>query len=209
MGLAQNLAVCHRHLHSTVRRSIQRAIWFAGLAGPLLILQTASATDLDTIAQRVTDQLLSSVPSASTVQGYMNSLSANGSWSDINYANMAQTNWTPLTHLQRMLSMSQAYSSSTSSLYHNATLGTDLSNAFNFWISANPMSTNWFDNDIAAPQALGKSMVLISPILSPTQIANGQNILGRAKADIPHETGQNVVDEAIAGIYSATVSRSS
>jgi chondroitin AC lyase len=209
MGLAQNLAACQRHLQATVRRFIRGAIWVAGLAGPLFILQTASATDLDTIAQRVTDQLLSSVPSASTVQGYMNSLSASGSWSDINYANTAQTNWTPLTHLQRMLAMSQAYSSSTSSLYHNATLGTDLSNAFNFWVSANPMSTNWFDNDIAAPQALGKSMVLISPILSPTQITNGQNILGRAKADIPHETGQNVVDEAIAGIYSAVVSRSS
>jgi hypothetical protein len=171
MGLAQKLAVYQRHWQSTVRQSIQGAIWAAGLAGPLFILQTASATDLDAIAQRVTDQLLSSVPSASTVQGYMNSLSANGSWSDVNYANTAQTNWTPLTHLNRMLAMSQAYSSSTSSLYHNATLGTDLSNAFNFWISADPMSTNWFDNDIASPQALGKSMVLISPILSSTYVA--------------------------------------
>ena len=100
MGLAQNLAAYQRRLRSTVRRSIQGAIWVAALVGSLFILHAASATDLDTIAQRVTSQLLSSVPSTSTVQGYMNSLSANGSWSDINYANTAQTNWTPLTHLQ-------------------------------------------------------------------------------------------------------------
>ena len=54
MELAQNLAACQRHLQSMIRRSIQGAICVAGLAGLLLILRTASATDLDTITQRVT-----------------------------------------------------------------------------------------------------------------------------------------------------------
>jgi chondroitin AC lyase len=175
----------------------------------LLVTPPADADDLATITQRVTAQLLSSVPSTSTVQGYMNSLQSNGSWSDINYANMAQTNWTPLTHLQRLEAMAEDYSSSSSTLYHNATLGADISNAYNYWISVDPQSTNWFDNDIATPQNLGQTMVLVSnSILSPSQISLGQNILARAKGDIPSQTGQNVVDEAIAGIYSAIVSGS-
>src|SRR5437868_4682731 len=122
------------------------------IASLLVSFRPAIASDLDTISQRVTAQLLSSLPSTSTVQGYMNSLQANGSWSDIDYSSTAQTNWVPLTHLQRMESMSQLYSSSSSSLYHNVTLGTDISNAYNYWISVDPQSTNWFDNDIATPQ---------------------------------------------------------
>ena len=181
----------------------------ATAAATLLNWSPARADDLTTITQRVTAQLLSNVPSASTVQGYMSSLQSNGSWSDINYSNTAQTNWTPLTHLDRMEAMAQDYSASSSSLYHNATLAADISSAFNYWISANPTSTNWFDNDIAAPQALGDSMVLIGSTLSSTQISQGQTVLGRAAADIPNESGQNVVDEAIAGIDSAIVAGSS
>jgi chondroitin AC lyase len=183
----------------------------AGVAVSSLIhARVAHADDLGTISQRVTSQLLSSLPSTSTVQNEMNTLQSNGSWTDIDYSNTAQTNWVPLTHLQRMDDMSKLYSAPSSSLYHNATLGADLSKAFDYWISANPMSTNWFDNDIAAPQALGGAMVLISnQVLSPAQISQGQTILGRAKANIPSQTGQNVVDEAIAGIYSAIVSGSS
>ncbi len=193
------------------RRIPQRRVACAAIVAAAALVQSAAvrADDVATISQRVTSQLLSSLPSTSTVQSDMNSLQANGSWSDINYANTAQTNWTPLTHLDRMDDMAKLYSDSSSSLFHNATLGADLSNAFNFWISANPMSTNWFDNDIAAPQALGSAMVLISSTLSSTQVSQGQTILGRAAADIHNETGQNVVDEAIAGIDSAIVADSS
>jgi len=56
------------------------------------------ASDLDTISQRVTADLLSSLPSTSSVQGYMSTIRADGSWADVDYANTAQTNWLPLTH---------------------------------------------------------------------------------------------------------------
>jgi chondroitin AC lyase len=168
----------------------------------------ARASDLTTVSQRVTAQLLSSIPSTSTVEGYMSSLQSNGSWSDIDYSNTAITDWTPLTHLQRLEAMAQDYSSSSSSLYHNATLEADISNAYNYWITANPMSDNWYDNDIAAPQSLGDTMILINSILSPTQISEGQSILGRAASVINQYTGQNTVDLAIAGIDSAIVSGS-
>ena len=200
-----------QHAHPRIAPSSAYAIRSSIVLAAVALASTlAYGTDLDTITQRVTAQLLGSLPSTSSVQGYMNSLQSNGSWSDINYANTAQTNWTPLTHLTRLESMAELYSASSSSLYHNATLGADISKAFDYWISVDPMSTNWFDNDIATPQNLGQTMVLVSKtILSSTQIANGQNILARAKGDIPSQTGQNVVDEAIAGVYSAIVSGSS
>ena len=138
----------------------------------------------------------------------MSSLSSNGSWSDVNYSSTVETNWSPLTHLQRMDSMAEAYASSGSSLYQNAALGADISNAYNYWITTNSMSSNWFDNDIAAPQALGDVMVLFSSNLSSGQVNSGQAVLGRAKAAIPDYSGQNVVDLSIPGIDSAIVSGS-
>jgi hypothetical protein len=121
----------------------------------------------------------------------MSSLQANGSWSDVNYASTAATNWSPLTHLQRMEAMAQVYNNPKSSLYQSATLSADLSSAMNYWIAANPQSSNWFDNDIAGPQALGAAMLLAKPAFSAPQISSGQTILGRARSVIPQYTGQN------------------
>ena len=175
-------------------------------------LQSALASDITTVDQRLTAQLLTGTPSSSTVQGYMNSLQSNGSWSDINYSNTAQTNWTPLQHLDRLLSMAEAYSNSASSLYHNTTLQTDISNAFNYWITANPMSTNWYDNDIAAPDAMGSIMVLVGAQLSSTQLTNGNTILNRARSTLSnpnYAVGSNLVLLAEAGIDQGLVNNSS
>jgi chondroitin AC lyase len=169
---------------------------------------TARATDLDTITQRVEAQMLSGAASASTVKGYMSSLQSNGSWSDISYTSTSATNWSPATHLSRMDAMAQDWADPSSSLYHNTTLASDLSLAMSYWISANPQSSNWFDNDISGPQALGEAMVLAQPVFSAGELASGQTILARAKAAIPSYTGQNVVDLSIVGIYSAIVAQS-
>jgi chondroitin AC lyase len=158
---------------------------------------------MTTVDQRVTAELLSGTPSASTVEGYMSSLQSNGSWSDINYSNTAQTNWTPLQHLDRLLAMAEAYSDSASSLYQNATLDTDISNAFNYWITADPMSTNWYDNDIAAPDALGSIMLLVDGKLSSTQLSNGDTILERARSTLSnpnYAVGSNLILLSEAGL---------
>ena len=203
MGSIPNAA---RRLRSNQRLSIAvaGAISMMGFAGA----ESALADDMSTITQRVTAQLLSSSPSTSSVQSDMSSLQANGSWSDINYASTAATNWSPLTHLQRMQAMAQLYDNPTSSLYQNTTLAADLSSAMNYWIATKAQSSNWFDNDIAGPQALGAAMVLAKPVFSSSQIASGQALLAQAKVAIPSFTGQNVVDLSIPGIYSAIVSGS-
>src|SRR5580692_2270907 len=126
----------------------------------------ASATDLDTVTSRVISQLIATDPSDSTVEGYMSSLQSNGSWSDINYSNTAQTNWTPATALTRMLDMAESYSNSSSSLDGSTTLEADILKAYDYWISVDPQSTNWYDNDIRTPQDLGTTMVLMRSQLS-------------------------------------------
>ena len=172
----------------------------------------AVADDVDTVKQRITDNLLSSVSSASTINGYSSSLNSNGSWSDVAYASTANTSWEPLTHLTRLEAMAEAYSSSSHSLYHNASLKADILNAYNYWISRNPQSSNWYYNEISVPQKLGETMVLINGILSSSQRTSGLSVLARAYESRSYNsgtnTGQNRVDRAVAGIYRGVVADS-
>ncbi|MGN6369507.1 MAG: polysaccharide lyase family 8 super-sandwich domain-containing protein [Phycisphaerae bacterium] len=185
----------------------------------------ARAADFDTISQRVQSNLLGKAPSTSTVKGYMNSLQPDGSWTDINYASTAQTNWSPLTHVQRMAGMAEVWANPGSSLYHNTTLAADLRASMDYWFSftANatgapsgadnfnnptPYSTNWFDNDIAGPQALGSAMVMATSVFTPDQLSTAQYYLLNAKKELPHFTGQNTVDLSIVGVYSSIASGS-
>src|SRR6201999_221660 len=72
-----------------------------------------------------------------------------------------------------------------------------------------PYSTNWYDNNISGPQALGAAMALAPSVFTSAELAEGQNYLANAKKTLPSFTGQNVVDLSIVGVYSAIASQSS
>jgi len=182
------------------------APWMVGNA------DRANADDIDTVRQRVVDDLLKSIPSTSTISGYRSSLNSNGSWSDINYNSTSSVDWTPLTHLERLEAMAESYSKSSSSLYHDAGLKADILKSYNYWISKDPQSSNWYYNEISSTQKLGEAMVLISDILSSSQRSSGLNILQRAYEPRSYNsgtnTGQNRVERATAGIYRGLVADS-
>jgi chondroitin AC lyase len=184
---------------ATPARCGSLALVAASVAG----VSAARASDMSTVDTNLTDYLISQTPSTSTVQGYISSLQSNGSWTDIDYSSTAQTGWDPLTHLDRLLSMAEAYDDSASSLYHSASLETDISNAYNYWISADPTSTNWYDNDIAVPDAMGSIMVLVGSNLTSTQLSEGNNLLQNARNTLSnpnYAVGSNLVLLSEAGI---------
>ena len=111
-----------------------------------------------------------------------------------------------------MYDMAESYNNSGSSLYHSTTVATDVSNAFNYWISVDPQSTNWFDNAIRTPQDLGTTMVLMRNVLTSSQISSGNTILNRANAELSDPSiavGTNLVNLALAGIYQGIVNQNS
>jgi autotransporter-associated beta strand protein len=165
-------------------------------------------TDLQTITQREQAELIDQDPSDSTVEGFMSSLQSNGSWSDIDYQNTAETNWTPATHLTRMDSMAESYQNPSSSLYHSSTLMADISNAFNYWVSVDPTSTNWYDNDIRTPEDMGQCVMLISSQLSSTQLSEDDTILNQARATLNNPSyaqGSNLVLLSEVGVYQGVI----
>jgi len=118
--------------------------------------------DTDTITSRFRTYVLSSsAKSDATVGAYLDSLQANGSWNDVNYADKSITNWKPLTHLNRLLAICNAYNTPSSIYYHGAVVKTQIYAAFSFWNTAQPYSNNWYDNDIGGPTVYGQSLLLM------------------------------------------------
>lgn len=188
-----------------VRREVRAMI--RGLACLAIVVgwgSFAHAADIDTVRERYVADLLSSVASATTVNNYRDDMSSNGSWSDINYSSTSDVSWVPLTHLDRLEAMCEAYAKSSHSLYHDTGLKADILKAYDYWISRDPASSNWYYNEISAPQQLGNVMVLINDILSTTRRNNGLDLIERAYQPRSNNggtnTGQNRVERAQAGI---------
>lgn len=193
---------------------LRRSLAGAGVSAFLVVgaATAQTAADLATVEQRLEAEFLASVPSTSTVQSYQSTLLVDGSWADVPYTNTAQTNWAPMTHLDRLGLMCRAYAHPSGSLYQNATLLADILKAYDCWITKNPQSTNWWYNEIAVPQDMGEAMVLIKEQLSSTRLNSGLGVLQRAyvarSTNSGTNTGQNRVDRAIAGIQRGIVAGS-
>lgn len=84
-----------------------------------------------------------------------------GKWADVDYACYFRTNWQPVTHLRRVLTMSRSYVHPDSRYCGNDTLFAAIRDALAFWVKASPKCHNWWFNQIAVPQHLGDILVLL------------------------------------------------
>ncbi|HVI43917.1 MAG TPA: polysaccharide lyase family 8 super-sandwich domain-containing protein [Chitinophaga sp.] len=143
-----------------------------------------------------------------TVSGLVSSMQANGSWTDINYADRSQTNWIPVTHLDRLKTMALAYTFSGGYWYANSTLQQRISDGLAYWYTAHPTSTNWYMQQIASPQRVGILLILMRAGAVPVPAATENNLLSRMAAEggRPDQsgslgTGANKLDIATHWIY--------
>jgi len=146
------------------------------------------ATDFDTVKARTTNDLVAGFTTGdvSHSNSYMTSLTASGSWPDVNYAcgcSISKSSWPAETHIARLVVMARAWRSPSSTLYHNTALESKLFLAFSYWFTndftnevcthtggsgACPCGTpgfwspNWWWNEIGLPTDMGKACLLIS-----------------------------------------------
>ena len=168
-----------------------RLVAFCGLAVAVVLGTIARGDDLDIVAERIRVDTYSSALNATTTNGYLTSLDADGRWSDVNYADTSQTNWSQTTHLSRMVSMASAYANPSHSLYQSAALLEGIRKAYDAFVALDPKSTNWYYNDIWTPQQLGKTILLVQPQLTATQISKGTTIIARSYYPRSYNAGTN------------------
>lgn len=97
----------------------------------------------------------------SLVANVVKTLKRGGMWPDIDYPCYFRTNWEPVTHLGRVLSMARSYTNPDSKYYGNDVLFNAISDALVFWQQSSPKCHNWWFNQISVPQHLGNILVLL------------------------------------------------
>nr|WKN38904.1 polysaccharide lyase family 8 super-sandwich domain-containing protein [Tunicatimonas sp. TK19036] len=83
----------------------------------------------------------------SKAEEYLRQMKPNGSWADVNYQDK-DNDWSPLTHLDRLVVMAINYVKDTSALYQDGTLLEGLERGLTYWYQINPICDNWYKNVI-------------------------------------------------------------
>jgi chondroitin AC lyase len=152
---------------------------------PLLVLLAllatpAFASDLDVVRQqyigfytaagadRSSPRMQASLGGTyDTVRGYIapGFLRADGSWSDINYAETPGGSWSPYNHVERLEAMAKAYRMPGQPLYGDPQLRTAIESALayvpKFYGATTLPSGNWWFWTLGVPLDLGPTLVLM------------------------------------------------
>jgi chondroitin AC lyase len=153
-----------------------------------LLLLFASVTcqnDLGIIKQRVVASLLpnddhEAEEIAKQATGYEESLSANGSWPDIDYKDETRGGWKTAEHLSRVKVMCIAFRSLKSPVCNNTRLAYAIHDALDFWLIHDFKNPNWWYNEIGVPLDIANSYLLFEAQLTVNEKLKGIMIMERA-----------------------------
>ncbi|NSL87261.1 DNRLRE domain-containing protein [Chitinophaga sp. Mgbs1] len=152
----------------------------------------------------------------SVVDGLLATMQPDGSWSDINYAGRDQTNWQPVTHLDRLRQMALAYTKTGNYYYQRGALQQRIADGLTYWYNAHPTSTNWWYQQIACPQRVGVILILMRAGAVPLPATVGSQLLSRmategGRPDQPGSqgSGANKLDIATHWIYRGSLTADS
>ncbi|MFC5282947.1 polysaccharide lyase family 8 super-sandwich domain-containing protein [Pedobacter alpinus] len=174
-------------------------------------VNTSFAQDeFQVIESRIIDYLKADVKInelKAAVKSNSSSLKEEGFWPSIDYSSTAETGWTPLIHLQRVKQFAIILNSENFAFADKERLASQINAALDYWLKQNPQSTNWFQQEIASPTAIGEILMLL----------NGKGVIPNALQDsllkrmdsgnVLKAIGANKLDIAIHMIYRACVSR--
>ena len=88
-------------------------------------------------------------------------LDKQGAFTDIDYSSRSQTNWAPIRHTARLQQMALSYVHPDSRYYKDKRLHQKLVKMLKYWYEANPISTNWWNQEIGWPCQVGLSLALL------------------------------------------------
>ncbi|MBC8039812.1 MAG: discoidin domain-containing protein [Opitutaceae bacterium] len=160
---------------------------------------SASATDLDTLRQRIHTDLVAKTDK-SEAAAYVASQNTDGSWTDVNYADKDESRWLPVIHLRRLVAIGAAYYTSGHALHQSPTALTAIERGLTYWYGRNSTSNNWWHIEVNTPQQLGAVLVMCYDDLLPATITNGAAELFAGKSSW---SGQNRIYTSFSGVYQA------
>lgn len=175
------------------------------------VINTSFAQDeFHVIESRIIDYLKADVKIdqlKAAIKSNSSSLKEEGFWASIDYSSTAETGWAPLIHLQRVKQFAIILNSGNLAFADKEKLTSQTIAALCYWLKQNPQSTNWFQQEIASPTAIGEILMLL----------DGKDILPNALQDsllkrmdsgnVVKAIGANKLDIAIHMMYRACISK--
>jgi chondroitin AC lyase len=130
-------------------------------------------------------------PEPVKAQAYADALTAEGAWTDIDYASAARSDWPPAAHYTRMTAMVTHAGMAGTSPADRTRLLESAHRAFAYWIAHDFQCVNWWYNEIGTPKVIGTCALLLGGEITPEEFTFVADKL-LAHPPIP-ATGQNRV----------------
>ncbi len=142
-----------------------------------------------------TDQCLMEVvayalPADREIEGLLQSMTNNESWSDIDYLSPARSAWVGREHIKRILKIARCYRSPKSKFFNDPKVLESLTRAITYWCDGGFECTNWWYNAIGVPKEFAPVLLLLEGKISDELMSRSIKILDPAEREM---TGQNKV----------------
>jgi len=159
----------------------------------------SSATDLETVRNRVVYKLFNANVNVERVRELVSTINPDGSWPGIDYTDTSRIAFQHTRHLSNLNQMSLAYKKKGSPLAGNKALKKAFSSALDFWLKKDFICENWWHNEIGTPMSLTSVLLVMDKDLTKEQIEKTLNITHRANIDAwgARQSGDRIL---IAGI---------
>lgn len=141
----------------------------------------AAADDIQLIIERIQQRFLAQgdqiklanfiyLARTSEALTYVESLRADGSWPNVDYADTTSSAngrvWSPYHALYRMMAMAHAYRDPDAPGYGKPEVVEALNRALLYWDGVKPTSTNWWEVEIGKSMAMGRVSIFVGDELS-------------------------------------------
>lgn len=161
----------------------------------------AQSEPFNLLMQRISDDLQTGISDkvlANSVSTDLASLNTDGSWKDIDYANLQ---YDPL---KRIKGMAMAYVRPSNPYYSKPELHKAIVSSLQDWFDRNPKNKNWWFNDIFYPQAIGQILILMKDAKPQFPAKLKEGLIQRMKIrKFRIGDGANTSDEALHYLYRA------
>lgn len=176
-------------------------VFFALAVNVFLVTDAmAEADDFQIVRERVIKELMKSPVDDGQVETILSRMKSDGSFEDINYADLSRTAGFPhRRHTADLDYLARAFKHRKSRFYKSKKLKERITTSLRHWVDNDYFGDNWHDNQISTPTNLVNFMLLIGDELPEALVKNAQPIIGRANmnASGARPSGDRIV---IAGI---------
>lgn len=139
---------------------------------------TDARQELDEMTGRLISSHLESKVDEEVVAGYMNAISPDGSFPDLDYVTVHEGAFFPSgAHLERLKSMAVAYRKIGNKYYNSRRLLKQIVAGIDYWYKVRPESRNWWFGDIGAPQNYMVTLILLKGKISGKKLLHYSSYL--------------------------------